>query len=286
MHVPSGLVSEQINAATAIVSAGVLTYALLRVKRSFSEKPTEVLKVAVVSALLFAAQMLNFSIGGGTSGHLVGGVLAASLLGPWAACLSLTAVLGVQAFFFADGGISALGTNILNMGIVGCVVAYPLMQAFRRVLPAGKAGEGAAVALASWASIVMASAACAIELAASGTSSFGVVVPAMVGTHALIGIGEAALTLLALAAFAGLSSRREQTLAFGGLALAVVLAAVSGPLASTAPDGLEKVALDNGFAVATEQPALLSGDFAGVIGTLLVFAMVLALSRTAVRSAK
>ena len=267
MHIPDGFVSEQINAATAVVSAGVVSYALWRVGRDFKKNSTDIMSFAMVSAFIFAAQMLNFSIGGGTSGHFLGAVFAAVMLGPWAACLSLSLVLAVQGFFFADGGIAAMGSNILNMGVIGGVLGYALCAKACRFMP-----KLAAIAVASWASIVMASAACAIELAASGTTSLAVALSSMVGTHALIGVGEGVIAVAAVTLFTSLTQRSEKVLGFVGLALAVVMAALSGPLASSAPDGLEKLAIDQGFDVAA-QPALLAGDAAGVIGTLVVFGL-------------
>jgi len=255
MHIPSGLVSEQINIATAVVSAGAVGYCLWKVKRTFEEKPSELLRFAMVSAFIFAMQTLNFSIGGGTSGHFLGGLFAAAMLGPWAACLSLTAVLTVQSVFFGDGALAALGSNVLNMGVVGVLLAYPLLQALQTRLPATRTGHLAALGLVSWVSIVLASAACAVELALSGTSSAGVVFPAMVGTHALIGLAEAVLTVIAVQVFANLSSfpalQSEKRMAMAGFALAAVLVVFVSPLASQAPDGLERFVLDQGLSGVT-----------------------------------
>jgi len=151
--------------------------------------------MGMAAAFIFAAQMLNFPVLGGTSGHLLGGVLAAVLLGPYAGVIVISIVLIVQAFLFQDGGIAALGANIFNMAVIGTGLSYLVFAGIRNVLR-GKAGLMIAVAAASWASVVMAATCCAFELAASGTAPLKVVLPAMAGIHALIGIGEALITTL------------------------------------------------------------------------------------------
>jgi len=227
--------------------------------------------LATTGAFVFAAQMLNFPIGGGTSGHFMGAAVVAALLGPWSACLVMSLVLVIQCFGFADGGLTALGTNIFNMGIVGGFGSYLIMRALRSVLPAGRGGYLAAAALSSWVSIVMAAAACSIELAFSGTSPLVLVLPAMVGTHAVIGIGEALIATAVLSAVivarpdilpkwsgiddataAGMGRRGAWSLAAAGLAVALVLGVFVSQFASSSPDGLEKVAEDKGFLESAE----------------------------------
>jgi cobalt/nickel transport system permease protein len=154
----------------------------------------------VTAAFVFAAQMLNFPVAGGTSGHFLGAALAAVLLGPWLACVVLAVVLLVQAFLFADGGITALGANVLNMGVIGGLGAGLLLAAARRVLPRTRTAFLAATAVAAWASVVLGAAACAVQLAISGTVGLGTVLPAMVGVHMLIGVGEAVITVAAVSA--------------------------------------------------------------------------------------
>ncbi len=156
--------------------------------------------LATTGAFVFAAQMLNFPIGVGTSGHFMGAAAVAALLGPWRACLVMTLVLVIQALVFADGGLTALGTNVFNMGVIAGIGSYGIMRLLRTVFPAGRGGYLAAAAVASWVSIVLAAAACAMELAVSGTSPLLLVLPAMVGTHAVIGIGEALVTSALLSA--------------------------------------------------------------------------------------
>lgn len=153
--------------------------------------------LGVMSAFIFAAQMLNFPVIGGTSGHLLGGVLAAVLLGPYAAVIALTCVLIVQCLIFQDGGLSALGANILNMALAGTIPGYLIYKAIKKIL-GEKRGMMAGVAIAAWFSVVIASGLCALELAISKTSPLKIVLPAMGGIHALIGIGEAIITCIVI----------------------------------------------------------------------------------------
>ena len=192
MHIPDGFISGEINAATYILSAGVVGLALTRAGKKLGDKQMPL--IGVTAAFIFAAQMVNFPIAGGTSGHFLGATLAAVLLGPLTGCLVMTIVLLVQCLGFADGGLTALGTNIFNMGIVAGIGGYYIFIALRAVLPKTDGMFFAALSVASWFSVVSASAACAVELAVSGTSPFQLVFPAMVGVHTLIGVGEAFIT--------------------------------------------------------------------------------------------
>ncbi|MDI6822292.1 MAG: energy-coupling factor ABC transporter permease [Actinomycetota bacterium] len=142
--------------------------------------------------------MLNFPVVGGTSGHFLGAVFAAILLGPWMSCLTMAMVLFVQCLIFQDGGLTALGANIFNMGIIGGILGYYIYFGLKYLIK-GEVGTFTATFLAAWASVVLASAACAIELAISGTSPLYVALPAMVSIHALIGIGEGLITTVAIA---------------------------------------------------------------------------------------
>lgn len=309
MHIPDGFVSGGINGITATVSTATLAFCVTRVKKEFQEKDFAVPLLATIAAFVFAAQMLNFPIGGGTSGHFLGAVTAAALLGPWSSCIILSLVLMIQGVLFGDGGITALGSNILNMGVIGGIVVFPLMRGIRSLLPAGRSCFLAAVAISSWTSVVLASSACAIELSLSGTSPFGVAFPAMAGTHAIIGIGEAMIAIAVLTAVAtarpdiipewALLDKTTQPqkiqksawgLAGAGLLVAIMLALVGSPFASKSPDGLEKVAEEKGFldagssdkAVWTKslfpeykiesiESENISTSLAGFIGTMLVF---------------
>ncbi len=193
MHIPDGFLDAKTLAATAVASAGVLAHALRRTEKELEERRLPLM--GVVSAFVFAAQMLNFPVAGGTSGHLLGGVLAAVLLGPWAGSLVLATVLIIQCLIFQDGGLLALGANIFNMAVLGTIGGY---YVYRGLGPLFRNNRLAQAAGAAWFSVVAAAAACSLELAISGTSPLPVVLPAMIGVHALIGIGEASITTVVL----------------------------------------------------------------------------------------
>jgi cobalt/nickel transport system permease protein len=156
--------------------------------------------LGVTAAFVFAAQMLNFPVAGGTSGHFLGAALAVILLGPWLAALVLAVVLTVQAFVFADGGVTALGANVLNMAVIGGLVVGGLMHGLRRLLGRRRSALLAVAAGGAWLAVMAGAAATAVELALSGTVPLGTVLPTMLGVHALIGIGEAVITAAAVSA--------------------------------------------------------------------------------------
>ena len=143
--------------------------------------------------------MFNFQVIGGTSGHLLGAVFAAVLLGPWAATLVMACVIAVQALIFQDGGLVVLGANIFNMGVVGTLGGYAIYRSLTRLLGGETRARIPAAGIAAWVAVVGASALTAIELAVSGTTPLGIALPAMVGVHSFIGIGEALITMAALA---------------------------------------------------------------------------------------
>jgi cobalt/nickel transport system permease protein len=192
MHIPDGFLSTGVSATTAVVSVGVVGYGLYKARKELDEKTVPLM--ALCAAFVFAAQMLNFPVAGGTSGHFLGGVLVAVLLGPWLGSLVIALVLLVQAMGFADGGITALGANIFNMALLGTILAYYVFCGIKALLPKNKAAFLTSVAMASWCSVMLASGACALELAISGTTPLSVTLPAMLGVHAIIGIGEAIVT--------------------------------------------------------------------------------------------
>ena len=192
MHIPDGFVSGPINLATFAISAAAIGVAVAKTAKDMDEQKVPLL--GVTAAFVFAAQMLNFPVAGGTSGHFLGALMAGVLLGPFNACLVLSLVLIIQALVFADGGVSALGSNIFLMGVVGGIGATYLFYGLKAIFPKNKAGFLAAVAVSAWSSVFIASGFCALLLAFSGTSPLAVVLPAMLGVHALIGIGEALIT--------------------------------------------------------------------------------------------
>lgn len=198
LHIPDGFLSGPVAIVCAVLALAAVAYALRVADHDLDEDRVPLL--GVLAAFIFAVQMLNFPVAGGTSGHLLGATLAAVLLGPWLACLVLAVVLVAQAFVFADGGITALGANVLNMGVLGALLAGFLVRAGLRVLPASRGAFLGTVAGVSWLAVMVGAAATSLQLAISGTVGLGTVLPAMLGVHALIGIGEAVITVAAVSA--------------------------------------------------------------------------------------
>jgi cobalt/nickel transport system permease protein len=300
MHIPDGFLDARTLAAASVLSLAGIAAALRHIKASLT--PRKVPLMGLAAAFLFVAQMINFPVIGGTSGHLLGGVLAAVLLGPNEAVLVMVVVLAAQCLLFADGGLLALGANILNMGLVAPLGGYAL---FRWLAPRLRslAGRFGAAALAAWFSVVLASVFCVGELAWSGTVAWKLAFPAMGGIHILIGAGESIITTFILAAI--VKTRPEllpafqrdgapvfrkptaNTLVLGSL-LIVGLILFILPFASPWPDGLEKTASALGFeskALAKPSATALLADYripgigslplatalAAVIGAVLVF---------------
>lgn len=196
MHAPDGFLTVPIAALMWLVTLAILAVAVRRTNRNLDERAVPLL--GVTAAFVFAAQMFNFQVVGGTSGHLLGGVLAAVLLGPWAGTLVMACVIAVQALVFQDGGLVVMGANIFNMGGVGTLGGFFLYQALARMLGGEERARIPAAGIAAWCSVVAGSSIMAVELALSGTTPLGLALPAMVGVHLLIGIGEALITMAAL----------------------------------------------------------------------------------------
>ncbi|MBE8970844.1 energy-coupling factor ABC transporter permease [Nostocales cyanobacterium LEGE 12452] len=252
MHIPDGFVSIPVAGATGLASAAALFVAFGRSQEAFGIRRAPIL--GLTTAFIFAAQMINFPVAGGTSGHLLGGTLAAIVLGsPWAGTLCLATVLIIQAVLFADGGITALGANILNMGVIGVWVGWVLTETLQRLFGGSKGRLPLAAGIAAGVSVVVAAIACAIELALSGTAPVAIILPAMTGVHILIGIGEGmitggVLTYLGRARPDLLPGEQQE---FRGWSVPIVsiflIAGVLSLFASAWPDGLEKVAENTGF---------------------------------------
>jgi cobalt/nickel transport system permease protein len=258
MHIPDGFLDAKTAAVTGALALAGLGMALRDARRRLP--PRRVPMLGLSAAFVFAAQMLNFPVGGGTSGHLIGGVLAAALLGPSAAVIVISAVLIVQCFMFADGGITALGANIFNMAIIGGACGGAIYQLVARLINRDLFGRLVAATFAAWCATVLASISCAGQLAASGTLAWSVAFPTMAGVHALIGVGEGIITALVLAAVwtsrpdllnaqPSLAPNRAVApfIVYGGL-VALGLAIFVSPFASPWPDGLDKTAEDHAFA--------------------------------------
>jgi len=179
-----------------VATIAVLVIAVRRTNRTLDERSVPLL--GVMAAFIFAAQMFNFQVVGGTSGHLLGGVLAAVLLGPWAGTLVMACVVAVQALLFQDGGLLVMGANIFNMGVIGTLGGYALHTLLVGVFGGERRGRIPAAAIAAWVAVMAGAAAMALELAISGFIALEVTMPVMLGVHALIGIGEAIITAAAL----------------------------------------------------------------------------------------
>ncbi|MEJ7893390.1 MAG: energy-coupling factor ABC transporter permease [Solirubrobacteraceae bacterium] len=198
LHIPDGFLSGPVAAIAAVAAVAAVAYALRVADRDLDEARVPLL--GVVAAFIFAAQMLNFPVAGGTSGHFLGATLAAVLLGPWLACLAMSVVITVQAFAFADGGITALGANVLNMGVLGALLAGFAIRAGIAALPHTRPALLAVVGGVAWLAVMAGAGATSLQLALSGTVPLDVSLPPMLGVHALIGVGEAAITVSAVSA--------------------------------------------------------------------------------------
>jgi len=307
MHIPDGFLDSKTAIATAFLAAAGLGIALRQTRAHLPQRRVPLLGLA--AAFVFAAQMINFPVAGGTSGHLIGAVLAAVLLGPSAAVIVMSAVLIVQCLMFADGGLSALGANIFNMGVLGAVCGWAIYRAVSRMFR-GLFGRVLGAAFAAWCSTVIAAVACAGELVVSHTVNWTVALPAMAGIHMLIGIGEGLVTALVLTAIARVRPellqpdngsepvRRYGALVGYGILIALGLALFVSPLASRWPDGLDRVAEALGFETKAVSPILpvpipdyevpgfhwstLGTSLAGAAGTVVVFFLAWLLARALV----
>jgi cobalt/nickel transport system permease protein len=302
LHIPDGFLSTTVALVGWALAVAAIAYALRQTRGQLGSR--QIPLMGVLAAFIFAAQAINFPVAGGTSGHLLGGALAAIILGPWAAVLVMTAVIGVQALLFQDGGLLVLGFNIVNMGVLTAFTGHLVYGLLKRMLGEGRNSLLLAGALGAWTSVMVGALATAVELAASGVSPLGVALPAMAGVHALIGIGEGLITVGALAF---IYAARRDLLELGarapaqatanwvivGLGLALVVAVFSFA-ASPDPDGLERVAEDTGFLSRALDPVyeilpdytipfisneVVSGVLAVVLGTLLVFGLTWAVAR-------
>ncbi|MFI8767916.1 energy-coupling factor ABC transporter permease [Streptomyces sp. R-07] len=286
MHVPDGFINAPVSAAAGVVAAGAVAAGLRGARRELDERTAPL--AGLVAAFIFAVQMLNFPVAAGTSGHLLGGALAAILVGPWTGVLCIAVVLLMQGILFADGGLTALGVNITVMGVVTVVVAYALFRGLVLVLPRTRRSVTAASFAAALVSVPAAAAVFTLIYAIGGTTDVPVskVLTAMVGVHVLIGVGEAVITMLTVGAVvavrpdlvygargltaplklrvdgelidatpAPVAARPPKKLWIGGLVTALVLAGFVSFYASASPDGLEKVAADKGIDAKAEDHA-------------------------------
>jgi cobalt/nickel transport system permease protein len=281
MHAPDGYLNAGTALATGAVSLGTVGAALRHAKHTLKDK--QIPLAGIAAAFIFAAQMFNFPVAAGTTGHLLGGALAAVLLGPTTGAIVVTIVVMIQALAFADGGLTALGYNVLNMAIVPAFGGWAVFRLLRRLLPRSASGVVAATGLAAGLSVALSAMAFSIEwlFGATAPIPFDTVFGAMVGIHLLIAIGEGVLSALAVAAVLGsrpdlvfgaqdldraqLNDRKPmKTRAFviGGVLVSLIFAAVVSQFAGAQPDGLERVAEDTGFSSQGSDHALGSSIFA------------------------
>ncbi|MFG2474206.1 energy-coupling factor ABC transporter permease [Streptomyces fagopyri] len=320
MHVPDGFINAPVSAATGLVAAGAVAVSLRGARRELDERTAPL--AGLVAAFIFAVQMLNFPVAAGTSGHLLGGALAAILVGPFTGVLCVSVVLLMQGILFADGGLTALGVNITDMAIVTTVVSYAVFRGLLKVLPRRRRSITVAAFVSALLSVPAAAVVFTLIYALGGTTdvAIGKVATAMIGVHVLIGIGEAVITALTVGAVIAVRpdlvygarglrqrlklrvdgelvdaatdaatparptapvSRRKVWIT--GLVTSLVLAGFVSFYASASPDGLEKVAKDQGidqrakkhhtedsplagYGVKDISDARISGGLAGVIG--------------------
>jgi cobalt/nickel transport system permease protein len=298
LHVPDGFLSLGLSLlcwALALLAVGL---AVRNGRSTYDERLVPV--AGMMAAFIFAGQMINFPVAGGTSGHLIGATLAAIVLGPWLAILVMTAVIALQALLFQDGGLVVMGANILIMGVIPALVGYGL---YKPVANRSRGVKLGTAGVAAWLSVMAAALLTALLLGFSATSSFRIVIPAMLGIHAVIGLGEALITVAALAFLMRvrpdlLNESGEAGGAgwiVGGVAV-VLLVLLITPFASGFPDGLEWVAEEQGFIqTALDAPYQLLPDYtipflgetavstilAGLVGALLVGLAVVGLAKAA-----
>ena len=308
MHIPDGFLSNEVCLVTAAAAAGAVGYSLSRIKGELAERTIPL--TGMMGSLIFAGQMINFPIGLPVSGHLMGGVLAGVILGPWAGCIALTMVLVAQWALFSDGGLTALGANILHMAVLGSIGGYAVTAAIRRRFKCRVRGTVIGSVIAAWLSVMAAAALFCVEFRLShdpGEFRFRNIFTLMVSFHALIGIGEALITavvvnvvlhhrpdlVFGLRAEASQSRPLPQFLG-AGLIVALAVAAFASPFASEFSDGLEAVAEEESVAASEDGVAGVFADYdaiplgdwqslsvsaAGVVGVLSIFALSLLMTR-------
>lgn len=298
LHIPDGFLGVGVSIFFWVLTILLLTLAVRKTRGELGER--QIPLMGVMAAFIFAGQMINFPVAGGTSGHLLGGALAAIVLGPWAGIIVMAAVVGLQALLFQDGGLLVMGANIFNMGIITVLIGFGL---YRGTAGRGRTTQLAVAGVAAWLSVMAGALLTALQLWISGTSPLNIVLPAMLGVHAIVGIGEALITVAALTFIMqtrpGLLDTQEVTSRGGrgwivaGVAVALLLV-LFAPWASTNPDGLERVAEDLGFinqgadasfAILPNYTIPMLGEtgmstiLAGVVGALVVAAIAIAVGR-------
>ena len=299
LHIPDGFLTLTISLIFWAITIFAVGIAISKTNKSLGEK--QVPLMGIMAAFIFAAQMLNFPVAGGTSGHFLGGALAAMVLGPWAGILVMTAVIGVQGLLFQDGGLLVMGANIFNMGLLTAMIGFGL---YRGVIGRSKGTRLAVAGVAAWLAVVASALVAALQLWLSGTSRLEIVVPAMLGVHVLIGIGEAIITVAALSFIEqtrpdllnekATSAKGGRGWIYAGIVVSL-FAVLLSPLASASPDGLERVAEDVGFLQFGQSASYqvlpdytvpflgetaLSTIVAGVVGALVVLGLMIVIGQS------
>ena len=308
LHIPDGFLAPQVSVALWVVTVITIGAALRKIGTAGTAAASQTVLMGLSGAFIFAAQMFNFPVAAGTSGHLLGGVLAGFLLGPWAGTVVMATVIGAQALLFQDGGLLALGANIFNMGLIGTLGGTIVARGIAATLGGTRTATLIGIGAAAWLSVMAAAGFTTLQLGLSGTTDIRIALPAMLGTHALIGVGEALISVAAIS-FIAVSApdifaksappshvSAARRIAFG-LALAAVVAGAASLFTSASPDGLQKIAHDLGFAHQGQAASgglfsgytifglsgALSTALAGIIGVLIVLLLLVALSKIASR---
>ena len=271
MHVPDGFMNVTMSAATGVISFGTLWAYIRSAKDLIADK--FIALTGMMSALIFVLQMINFPIAAGTSGHLLGGALAVIVLGPRLGLICLSVVVIIQSLLFADGGLSALGVNVLNMAIVTSATSWFIVKYWIKFIGKNRTSIVSVSVLAGILSVVFSSIAFTIQYAIGGTISIpvGTVLLAMVTTHFIIGFGEGIITALIITLLIRVrpdliyayerSDENTTKVSFYGLfIILILLLSLITPFASSSPDGLESVAEEFGF-TQTDGVVLLLDDY-------------------------
>lgn len=298
LHIPDGFLSVAVAVIFWVITAILLGVSVNRSRKELNER--QIPLMGVMAAFIFAAQMINFPVAGGTSGHFLGGALAAIVLGPWAGMLVMASVIGVQALLFQDGGLLVMGANIFNMGLLTALIGYGL---YRAVAGRSKGVRYGVIGLAAWLAVMAGALSTSIQLWLSNTSPAAFVFPAMLGVHAVIGIGEALITVAAVAfieqvrpelmSMEAVQARGGRGWVLGGVIISAIVVLLS-PFASANPDGLERVAEDLNFLnVGLDAPYEILPDYtipflgetgfstilAGVVGAAIVAGLAILVGR-------
>lgn len=298
LHIPDGFLNLWVSTISWIITIILIGIALRRSRTEINER--QIPFMGIMAAFIFAAQMINFPIAGGTSGHMLGGALAAIVLGPWTGMLVMTSVIILQALLFQDGGLLVMGANILNMGLITVLIGFGLYRAVSR---RNQSTRMIVAGAAAWLSVIAGAFLTAIQLWLSGTSPARLVFPAMLGIHTMIGIGEALITVGVLAflnqvrpdlvSVKKTESHGDYKWVAGGILISIIVVLLS-PFASINPDGLERVAENLEFLIlGKDAPYQLLPDYtipllgesglstilAGIIGIIVVFMIAYGIGR-------